>query len=83
MAPVDSEPFTVRLIMDEAPLTPEQAGADVTFDEAGNSIVVVDKARMYHLVELASYEGHELKLSSNSDDMELFAFTFGAYETDR
>ena len=83
MGPVDSEPFTVRVIMDEAPLTPEQAGVDVTFDDEGNSIVVVDKARMYHLVELASYEGHELKLSSNSDDMELFAFTFGAYETGR
>ena len=83
MGPVDSEPFTVRIIMDEAPLTPEQAGTDVTFDDEGNSIVVVDKARMYHLVELASYEGHELKLSSNSDDMELFAFTFGAYETGR
>ena len=83
MAPVDSQPFTVRVVMDEAPLMPEQAGADVTFDDEGNSIVVVDKARMYHLVELSSYEGHELKLSSNSDDMEIFAFTFGAYETGR
>ncbi len=83
MAPVDSEPFTVRLIMDEAPLTAEQAGADVIFDEEGNSVVVVDKARMYHLVELDSYGGHELKLSSETDDMELFAFTFGAYDTGR
>ena len=83
MAPVASQPFIVRLIMDEAPLEPEQAGADVTFDEEGNSIVVVDKAQIYHLVELASYGGHELKLSSDSDDMELFTFTFGAYDTGR
>ena len=83
MAPAGAEPFTVRLIMDEAPLTPDQAGVDVTFDDEGNSIVVVDEARLYNLIELASYGGHELTLSSNSDEMELFTFTFGAYDTGR
>ena len=83
MAPAGAEPFTVRLVMDEAPLTPEQAGADVTFDAEGNSIVIVDEARLYNLVELPSYGGHELTLSSNSDEMELFTFTFGAYDTGR
>ena len=83
MAPAGSEPFTVRLVMDEAPLTPDQAGVDVTFDDEGNSIVIVDEARMYNLIELASYGGHELTLSSNSDEMELFTFTFGAYDTGR
>ena len=83
MAPTGAEPFTVRLIMDEAPLTPDQAGVDVTFDDEGNSIVVVDEARLYNLIELASYGGHELTLSSNSDEMELFTFTFGSYDTGR
>ena len=83
MAPVDSESFIVRLTVDDAPLGPDQAGADVTFDENGHSVVVVDEARMYRLVELGSYGGHELKLSSNSPEMELFAFTFGAYDTGR
>ena len=83
MAPTGAEPFTVRLVMDEAPLTPDQAGVDVTFDDEGNSIVIVDEARMYNLIELASYGGHELTLSSNSDEMELFTFTFGAYDTGR
>ena len=83
MAPAGAEPFTVRLILDEAPLAPEQAGADVTFDDEGNSIVIVDEARLYNLIELASYGGHELRLSSNSDEMELFTFTFGAYDTGR
>ena len=83
MAPTGSEPFTVRLVMDDGPLTPEQAGVDVTFDDEGNSIVIVDEARMYNLIELASYGGHELTLSSNSDEMQLFTFTFGAYDTGR
>ena len=83
MAPAGAEPFTVRLIMDDAPLTPDQAGVDVTFDDEGNSIVIVDEARLYNLIELASYGGHELTLSSNSDEMELFTFTFGSYDTGR
>ena len=83
MSPTGTEPFTVRLVMDEAPLTPDQAGVDVTFDSEGNSIVIVDEARMYNLIELASYGGHELTLSSDSDEMQLFTFTFGAYDTGR
>ena len=83
MSPVGAEPFTVRLVMDDAPLTPDQAGVDVAFDDEGNSFVIVDEARMYNLIELASYGGHELTLSSESDQMELFTFTFGAYETGR
>ena len=83
MAPTGTEPFTVRLVMDGAPLTPDQAGVDVTFDAEGNSIVMVDEARMYNLIELASYGGHELTLSSDSDQMQLFTFTFGAYNTGR
>ncbi|MCH8205531.1 MAG: redoxin domain-containing protein [Chloroflexi bacterium] len=81
MAPLNSEAFTVRLTMDDAPLEPNQAGADVTFDESGNSVVLVDEARMYRLVQLGAYGGHELRLSVDSSEMELFAFTFGAYET--
>lgn len=33
--------------------------------------------RMYRLVALPEFGEHELKLSSNSDDFALFAFTFG------
>ena len=31
------------------------------------------------LVKLDQFEGHDLTLSSNSDEFEVFAFTFGAY----
>ena len=81
MAPLNSEAFTVRLTIDDAPLGTDQAGADVTFDESGNSVVLVDEARMYSLVELDAFGGYELKLIASSPEMELFAFTFGAYET--
>ena len=37
---------------------------------------------MYRLVNLDSFGEHELKLSSNSYEFSLFAFTFGAYTRD-
>ena len=35
---------------------------------------------MYRVVNMDVFGGHELKLSSTSPNMELFAFTFGGYE---
>ena len=35
---------------------------------------------MYNLINLPEYGGSELKLSSESDEFAVFAFTFGAYE---
>ena len=83
MAPLNSEAFTVRLTIDDVALTPDQAGSDVMFDDDGNSFVLVDQARMYRLVEMGEYAGHELKLIPRSPDMQLFAFTFGPFDTGR
>ena len=81
MAPENSEALLVRLTLDGKPLESEKAGADVMFDEKGNSFVFVDEARMYGLVETADFGVGELRLASNSPGMELFAFTFGAYSS--
>ena len=72
-------PYTVRLIMGGVPLSPKDAGADVEFDDEGNSYVLVTEPRMYRLVNLDRFGEHELKLSSNSYEFALFAFTFGDY----
>ena len=80
MASTNSEPLDVRITMDGEPLLPERAGVDVEFDDDGNSYVRVDESRMYRVVDMDVFDGHELKLSSTSPHMEVFAFTFGAYE---
>ena len=72
--------YAVRLTLDGMALGPEQAGVDVMYDDDGNSFVMVNEPRMYNLVNLAEFGGHELTLSSNSSDFALFAFTFGVYE---
>ena len=77
--PDDSTPFELVLTLDGRPLTEEEKGADVVIDEEGRSYVLVDGPRMYRLVELPMYGGHDLTLSANSTAFALFAFTFGAY----
>lgn len=72
-------PFDVRITLDGMPLTEENKGADVVFDDEGNSFIVVDEPRMYRIVELPEFGGHELKLSPNAISFALHDFTFGAY----
>lgn len=73
-------PYRVHVTLDGKPLRPDQADADIQFDEMGNSYAEIDSARMYRLIRTQDYEQHELRLSSNSDRFELFTFTFGAYQ---
>ena len=80
MSPTEGSSYEVRLTVDQEPISPEQAGTDVMYDDEGNSYVVVDEARMYRLVDQPAFSGHSLKLASNSPDFTVFAFTFGAYQ---
>jgi thiol-disulfide isomerase/thioredoxin len=80
MAPMNGSTVHVRVTVDDAPVPNEAAGADVMFDDAGNSYIAVDEERMYNILNLPEFGGHELKLSSNSPDFSLFAYTFGAYQ---
>ena len=75
-----AEPYTVRVTLDDKPVTASQAGVDVMFGADGDSYVLVDESRMYNLINFPEYGGSELKLSSESDEFAVFAFTFGAYE---
>lgn len=73
------EPYQVRVLIGDEPVSQEQAGLDIEWDAEGNSFITVDEPRMYRIIQLDDFEGHELKLSSNSDQLSVFAYTFGAY----
>lgn len=80
--PRTQDPFTVVLELDGKPLTPEQAGLDVTFDAEGRSVLAVNgEARLYSVVRLSEYGIHDLKLATTSSRFALAAFTFGIYKT--
>ena len=80
--PQGPEPFEVFLyIDDDQPLAPDEAGEDVIFNDEGQSLIIVDEARMYRIVEQPTFLARDLKLSSTSDNFAIFAFTFGIYDS--
>ncbi|MCI0877371.1 MAG: redoxin domain-containing protein [Chloroflexi bacterium] len=75
------KPYKVRITVDGEFLTEENKGADVTIGPGGESFVLVDKPRLFNIVENPSYVRRaRLQMSSNSADFGLFAFTFGVYQ---
>jgi len=80
MTPPEGATYRVRVTLDDLPVPAAQAGIDIQYDEENHSYVEVDEARMYFLIDQATFGAGELKLSSNSADFALFAFTFGSYE---
>ena len=78
---VEDEPYRVYVTQDDAPVAEADWGVDMQQDEDGGTFIMVDKDRMYRVIESPEYSGHELKLASNSDQFTVFAFTFGSYPT--
>lgn len=66
---------TISLAQDGAPLPAEDAGEDVTAGQH-TSIFTVDVPRMYRIVANREIGRHELTLTTTSDAVALYAFTF-------
>jgi thiol-disulfide isomerase/thioredoxin len=64
---------------DGAPITPDDAGEDVQAGGA-TSVMRVDTPRMYRIVANREIGRHELTLSTTSDGVALYAFTFTSCE---
>ena len=74
------EPYQVRITLDGEYLTEENAGADIRFGEDGETYLLVEQPRLYEIIDSPGYtQGQVLRMSSNSNDFGLFAFTFGVY----
>lgn len=58
-------------------LTSTNRGADVQFDSAGRSFLLVSEARMYYLVSNPRFETHTLSLIPASPGLMVNSFTFG------
>ena len=80
MEPADGMPLQVKVTLGEAPAGSDESGADIQYDPDGNSFIEVGTSRMYFVLNRDDFGGGELRLSSNSPEFSLFAFTFGAYE---
>lgn len=78
--PPEPEEFKVFVELDDRPLSKEEAGVDIEYDSEGNSFFLVNEGRMYKIVEVPEFDTYTLKLSSNSSNFAIFAFTFGVYD---
>ncbi len=68
--------FKLFVMQDEKYLDPQDAGEDVEFDSEGKSYIVVRKPKMYKLIKNKEFGSHHLKLSTNSNGLAMYAFTF-------
>ena len=76
-----NQSYRVLITMNGQALTEENKGRDVIIGDNGDSYIEVTDARLYELVDHPQYaQGQELRMSSNSPDFGLFAFTFGVYK---
>ena len=69
----------VLVTLDGQYLDESNRGYNVIIEEDGRSFLVLDGPRMHNVVILPAYGLHELMLSPNDGDFEVFAFTFGVY----
>jgi len=74
--PEGDRDFKLFVMQDEKYLDPQDAGEDVEFDSKGKSYIVVRKPKMYKLIKNKEFGSHHLKLSTDSNGLALYAFTF-------
>lgn len=77
---VDGSSYRVYVQMNDMPIAQADAGEDIKYDTQGNSYFDYDKPRLYKVLEAVQYTEANLKMSSNSEQWEIYAFTFGLYE---
>lgn len=74
------EPYKVRITVDGEYLTEKNKGTAIVIGNDGESYLWVTTPSLYNVISNDSYVRREsLKMSSNSPDFGLFAFTFGVY----
>lgn len=73
----DQKPIKVYITFDGVGLNKEMAGKDIQFDKDARSFVEVTFSTLYNLISAKNFGDHVLRLSTTSDKLRLFAFTFG------
>jgi thiol-disulfide isomerase/thioredoxin len=75
-----SDGTIVVVELDGEPVSTVQAGSDIHWDQQGRSLIEIDTARLYQIVELPEFGKHELKLITNSEGLAIYTVTFGVSE---
>ncbi|TAK30644.1 MAG: redoxin domain-containing protein [Chloroflexota bacterium] len=76
MQPTAGRPIRVYVTRDGAPIPVDAMGADLVRSD-GATYVEVSEPRMYNLIEDPHLGSHLLRLSTDAEGLEIYAFTFG------
>jgi thiol-disulfide isomerase/thioredoxin len=76
LKPEDGKNVKVFVMQDDADLSEEIKGEDISFEEEGRSFVTVEGGRMYNLVRNRQFGAHTLKLVTSSNSFSIYSFTF-------
>ncbi len=66
----------VFVSQDDHPLSREEKGVDLSIDDHGRSLLLVDEGKMFNLVRNQEFGEHTLKLSTSSNSFAVYSFTF-------
>jgi len=80
LQPHGTQPISVIVLQDGAPLAKQDAGADVRFDSDGRSYLVVDAPREYDVVMNKHFAQHDLELLPQRPGLGVYTFDFEACE---
>jgi len=75
MNPLLGRACRADVLLDGNPISPEDAGEDVRFEDS-RSFVEVDTPRMFRLVNSPDIAQHELTLAAETPGLALYAYTF-------
>ncbi len=77
MGSEDDSPIKVYVTLDGVPLSKHLAGKDVKYEDE-KAYMEVSFATLYNLISSKEFGDHILRLSTTSDKLQMFAFTFGS-----
>ncbi|MCX6142175.1 MAG: redoxin family protein [Ignavibacteriales bacterium] len=69
-------PSMVFALQDSKPLTKQNAGVDIRFDDDGRSYILVDSPRLFNIICNAEFGQHALSLKTNSPGLEIYSLSF-------
>jgi hypothetical protein len=72
----EHKPSIVFALQDSKPLTKDNAGGDIRFDDDGRSYVLVDSPRLFNIICNAEFGQHALSLRTDSPGLEIYSLSF-------
>jgi peroxiredoxin len=76
LKPEGEKNFQVFVFQDDAFLSLLNKGDDIRIDEEGRSFLLVNEPKLYNLVKNKAFGEHKLKLTSRSNGLALYSFSF-------